>query len=290
MIDLSGLSNFTEKARKIYVEEINLDTFEGWEMVKGVSGKEFVNYAEENTVLQSLGCNLTPEGDLVISEREISTCGIENLKDICEDDNTLRFKAVDGKELGKVLTKEYAKGEQKALNYVMFAGNVLSGDVCDGLYKYVEDEAISLSDSTVINTTNIDNVVEALINKAYDLGINEYGVLTIYAPMKYVRMYRQWLKNNAQGAGFEPVTKDSNSFWIPGEEGIVQIKGAYGLATIDDMFISYLGNYMHIEDNDQNKDRIAKWSYVEHTGMGYYKSILYRGVNVKFPNHIVRLR
>jgi len=289
-LDISGLSNFTEKARKIYVKEIQLDDFAGWEMLKGISGKEYVDFVEDNTVLQSLNCNLTPSGDTVVSQREIATCGIENLKEICEDDNTLRFKAVDANELGKVLTKEYAKSEQKALNTLLYQGNVLSGDVCDGLYTYVENEATSLGLTGTVTTTNVDNFIDELVTKAYDEGINEYGELAIYAPMSYVRMYRTWMKDNQLTAQGVADTVDPNEFWVIGEEGLVKLVGKHGLAGIDDMFISYEKNYMHLEDNVQNNDKIAKWSYVDHTGMAYYKSILYRGVDIKFPSHIVRAR
>ena len=292
MLDISGLSNFTDKARKIYTKEIQIDDFSGWEMMKGVSGKEYIGFAEDNVQLQTLGCNLTPSGDTVVSQREVATCGIENLKVVCEDDNTLRFKAVDANELGKVLTQEYAKAEQKALNTLMYQGNVLSGDVCDGLYTYVstDSDVVSLGDSTVFDVNNIDNAIDALVTKAYDLGINAYGVLTIYAPMSYVRLYRSWLKNNQIATTGKADTNGVNELWVAGEEGMVMLKGRHGLAGIDDMFISYEKNYLHIEDNVQNKDKIAKWSYVEHEGNAYYKSILFRGVNVKFPTHIVKLR
>ena len=171
-------------------------------------------------------------------------------------------------------------------------GSITAGDDLLISYTYAVG-ATSLGDNDTLTETNIDDKVKLLVDvRATNYSMVKRGVAEILVSPA---IYQLYLNNRiAANYRYDPVSDlRPNEIWVYGFNGIVKMVMVPEFVGIDDMYMTWRGNWVIGLDEQgeagvHSTERVNKWS-VE-TNQVYMDSFTKRGTRIKFEDELYKLR
>ena len=292
----AGLADYVEQNRDQILSAIVLGGKTISRMTKqtGIKTRAMINFLDLDPVFQDgSDCGFTPQGDVVLTQREIITGAIKVNKDLCErtllrsyaeyevrvaaDDEKLPFEA----EIVSLLTDKINAGMEKAV----WQGDTDSGNVnlarFDGLLKIAGAE-----DSVVKVSATASEGAYGAIKKMYMAlpeELLEQGASIFVSPEVY-REYIQGLvdKNNFHYSA--PQNSNPDEYYFPGTN--VKVVKTLGLAGTKKMVATYDANMYYGCDLEDAKETVKIW-FSDDKDKFNIKVLWNAGVQFAFPNHVV---
>ena len=294
--DKSGLTAYVEQNKDQILSSIVLGGKTISRMTKqvGIKTRAMINYLDLDPVFQDgSDCGFTPQGDVVLTQREIITGAIKVNKDLCErtllgsyaeyevrvaaDDEKLPFEA----EIVSLLTDKINAGMEKAV----WQGDTDSDNEnlarFDGLLKIAGEETSVVK----VSATSSDGAYGAIkkMYMALPEELLEQGASIFVSPEVY-REYIQGLvdKNNFHYSA--PQNANPDEYYFPGTN--VKVVKTLGLAGTKKMVATYDANMYYGCDLEGAKETVKIW-FSDDKDKFNIKVLWNAGVQFAFPNHVV---
>lgn len=292
----AGLAEYVEQNKDQILSAIVLGGKTISRMTKqtGIKTRAMINYLDLDPVFQDgSDCGFTPQGDVVLTQREIITGAIKVNKDLCErtllgsyaeyevrvaaDDEKLPFEA----EIVSLLTDKINAGMEKAV----WQGDTDSDNDklarFDGLLKIAGAEASVVK----VSATASDGAYGAIkkMYMALPEELLEQGASIFVSPEVY-REYIQGLvdKNNFHYSA--PQNANPDEYYFPGTN--VKVVKTLGLAGTKKMVATYDANMYYGCDLEDAKETVKIW-FSDDKDKFSIKVLWNAGVQFAFPNHVV---
>jgi len=203
--DVTGLSDFTEKATEIFLKStLYRDNMSRFSVQRGVSHKEYLNYLDADPDLQAGACNLTSKGTTTFSEKEIEVVAMGVFDSFCLNDLAKKdIQAEVGTSKGDwntlvkaSMTQSIADNVGKKMDKLMWLGKVSGGDLFDGWVT----KALASSTTNKIAETGahtLTNIMDRVDNicTAVSEDVSAKGVLPIHVSYVTFNLYKVALRN-----------------------------------------------------------------------------------------------
>lgn len=293
----TGLADYVKENQDQIISAIVLGGRTIGRMTKqtGVKTKERINFLGLDPVFQDgEDCGFTPQGDVVLTQREIATGVIKVNMELCDrtllgkyaeylvrvaadNENALPFEA----EIVDLLTKKINEAMEKAV----WQGDTASSNAnlkhFDGLLKIAGAEASVID----VAATDEEGAYSA-IKKMY-LALPEELLAAGAAIHVSPELYRAFLqemveKNYYHYSGAQDAQPDE--FVFPGSN--VKVVNALGLAGTKQMFATYDANLYYGCDLENAKEIVKVW-FSDDDDKFKIKVLWNAGVQFAFPNHVV---
>ena len=288
--NVSGLSEFTEKAKNLLLEGLLFnDSYANFSTQTGIKHKEYLNYLESDVELQAGVCDLSVSGGTTLTEKTVQVHPMSIfqkwcLSDLDQKDNFQETGTGKGKwntDLKTAIVTDVIRNAKFKLDKTIFEGKTSSGDLFDGLVTQflADSDVIDVTSSSAVTVDNIDDYVsEMILSVPQDMFSR--GMLTIHMSVKNFNLYRQ-NRINANLYHLDPSNTNLLTMPVFGWENMVNIKAEPGM-TGDDahMFLTFDQNIVMLYDEvnevangemffrqlDRNVYFTAQWKI----GVSYY--------------------
>lgn len=292
----AGLADYVEQNKDQILSAIVLGGKTISRMTKqtGIKTRAMINFLDLDPVFQDgSDCGFTPQGDVVLTQREIITGAIKVNKDLCErtllssyaeyevrvaaDDEKLPFEA----EIVSLLTDKINAGMEKAV----WQGDTDSDNEnlarFDGLLKIAGAET-----SVVKVSATASEGAYGAIKKMY-MALPEELLeqdASIFVSPEVYREYIQGLvdKNNFHYSA--PQNSNPDEYYFPGTN--VKVVKTLGLAGTKKMVATYDANMYYGCDLEDAKETVKIW-FSDDKDKFNIKVLWNAGVQFAFPNHVV---
>ena len=261
----------------------------------GIKTKEKINYLGLDPIFQDgSNCGFTPQGDVVLTQREIATGVIKVNMELCDrtllgkyaeylvrvaadNENALPFEA----EIVDLLTKKINEAMEKAV----WQGDKDSGEAnlkhFDGLLKIAGEEA-SVIDVEVTAGEGAYSAIKKMY-LALPEELLEAGAAIHVSPELYRAFLQEMVeKNYYHYSGAQDAQPEE--FVFPGSN--VKVVNTLGLAGTKKMFATYDANLYYGCDLENAMEIVKGW-FSDDDDKFKIKVLWNAGVQVAFPNHVV---
>ena len=261
----------------------------------GIKTKEKINYLGLDPIFQDgSNCGFTPQGDVVLTQREIATGVIKVNMELCDrtllgkyaeylvrvaadNENALPFEA----EIVDLLTKKINEAMEKAV----WQGDTDSGNAnlkhFDGLLKIAGEEA-SVIDVEVTAGEGAYSAIKKMY-LALPEELLEAGAAIHVSPELYREFLQEMVeKNYYHYSGAQDVQPEE--FVFPGSN--VKVVNTLGLSGTKKMLATYDENLYYGCDLENAMEIVKVW-FSDDDDKFKIKVLWNAGVQVAFPNHVV---
>ena len=287
---VSGLSEFTEKAKQLLLEGLLFnDSYSNFSSQTGIKHKEYLNYLDTTVEIQSGVCDLDVSGGTTLTQKTVQVYPMSIytkwcLSDLDQKDNWQEIGTGKGKqnvELKTAMVSDLIRNAKHKLDKTVFEGKASTGSLFDGLVTQflADSDVIDVTSSSAVTVDNIDNYVSEMI-LAVTEGMWSRGMMTIHMSVANYNLYKQ-NRINANMYHDDPKYKGMLAMDVFGWESMVTIKAEPGM-TGDNahMFLTYDKNITMLYDevNEvangemwfERKDRNVYFSAQWKIGVSYY--------------------
>lgn len=271
------------------------DDYSRFDMMVGVSHKEYLNYIETNPYIQAGNCSLGSSGSTIFDEKEIEVVKLAWRDSWCIDDldkYDMQFGVgtLNGNMSADLSTKLITDETEKiksTIDKLIFQGSISGGDLMNGFITEMvaDSDVIDLGDSTGATIDTIDNIVNDLINAVPENVEALRGALVVHMSIANFRLY----KANRISANLfwdNPAHKGINTMDVFGYDNVKVVAEPGMTGDNDHLFISWDKNFILATDELKEIAR-AKVYFDENTDLVKYKSSMKLGASYKFGNEIV---
>lgn len=292
----AGLADYVEQNKDQILSAIVLGGKTIGRMTKqtGVKTSEKINYLGLEPVFQDgSNCGFTPQGDVVLTQREIATGAIKVNMELCDrtllgkyaeylvrvaaDDEKLPFEA----EIVSLLTDKINEAMEKAVWQGDTASENDNLKHFDGLLKIAGAEA-SVVDVSATASEGAYGAIKKMY-MALPEELLEAGASIFVSPEAY-REFIQGLvdKNNYHYSA--PQNSNPDEYFFPGTN--VKVVKTLGLAGTKKMVATYDANLYYGCDLENAKEIVKVW-FSDDDDKFKIKVLWNAGVQFAFPNHVV---
>ena len=292
----AGLADYVEQNKEQILSAIVLGGKTIGRMTKqtGVKTSEKINYLGLDPIFQDgSDCGFTPQGDVVLTQREIATGAIKVNMELCDrtllgkyaeylvrvaaDDEKLPFEA----EIVDLLTDKINEAMEKAV----WQGNTASEDEnlkhFDGLLKIASAEESVVDVSATASEGAYAAIKEMYMSLPEEL--LEAGASIFVSPEVYRDFIQELVdKNNFHYSA--PQNSNPDEYYFPGTN--VKVVKTLGLAGTKQMVATYDANLYYGCDLENAKEIVKVW-FSDDDDKFKIKVLWNAGVQFAFPNHVV---